>query len=400
MKKTIIIGCAFSALIGWGCSSSTHEGHDHSEHAGEADHKHTEACEQTEVSEPTEKESHADEIIFGREQAKEAGLVVKEIAPSDFNQVIKVTGRILAAQGDETTVAATMAGIVSFGKTNVVEGTAVSQGATLLSLSARKMVDGDPSANARINYETARKEYERMQILVKDKIVSEKEFSQARQAYETARVAYEAVAGNKASSGVNIAAPMSGFVKSRLVNEGDFVQAGQPLLSISKNRRLVLRAEVPEKYYSSLSSIGSANFKTPYDDNVYRLADLNGRILTYGRASGDNSFYVPVTFEFDNKGNIIPGSYVEIYLLSKPMSGVITVPLTALVEEQGNYFVYLQLDEEGYKKQPVTLGVSDGKNVQIASGVKAGDKIVTQGAYQVKLAASSSVIPEGHSHNH
>ena len=188
-------------------------------------------------------------------------------------------------------------------------------------------------------------------------------------------------------------------VKNILVKEGDYVTIGQPLVSVTQNRRLFLRAEVSEKYYPYLRTIGSANFKTPYDNKVYELKDLNGRLLSFGKSAGDNSFYVPVTFEFDNKGDIIPGSFVEAYLLSTRMENVISLPRTALTEEQGLFFVYLQLDEEGYKKQEVTLGADNGKSVQILTGVKAGDAVVTDGAYQVKLASASNAIP-AHSHEH
>lgn len=75
------------------------------------------------------------------------------------------------------------------------------------------------------------------------------------------------------------------------------------------------------------------------------------------------------------------------------MENVISLPHTALTEEQGSFFVYLQVDEEGYKKQLVTLGADNGERVQILSGVKAGDKVVTQGAYQVKLAGATNAIP-------
>lgn len=75
------------------------------------------------------------------------------------------------------------------------------------------------------------------------------------------------------------------------------------------------------------------------------------------------------------------------------------LPRTALTEEQGLFFAYLQLDEEGYKKQEVTLGADNGKSVQVLSGIKAGDRVVTQGAYQVKLASASNAIP-AHSHEH
>ena len=174
---------------------------------------------------------------------------------------------------------------------------------------------------------------------------------------------------------------------------------GQPLVSVTQNRRLFLRAEVSEKYYPYLRTISSANFQTPYNNKVYELQALNGKLLSFGKTAGDNSFYVPVTFEFDNKGEVIPGSFVEVFLLSSPMENVIFLPRTALTEEQGSYFVYLQLDEEGYRKQEVTVGADNGKNVQILSGVKAGDRVVTEGAYQVRLASASNAIP-AHSHEH
>ena len=183
------------------------------------------------------------------------------------------------------------------------------------------------------------------------------------------------------------------------MKEGDYVTIGQPLVSVTQNRRLFLRAEVSEKYYPYLRTINSANFRTPYNNKVYELGALNGRLLSFGKTAGDNSFYVPVTFEFDNKGDIIAGSFVEVYLLSSQLENVLSLPRTALTEEQGIYFVYLQLDKEGYKKQEVTLGADNGKNVQILTGIKPGDRVVTEGAYQVRLASASNAIP-AHSHEH
>ena len=193
---------------------------------------------------------------------------------------------------------------------------------------------------------------------------------------------------------------MNGFIKNLLVKDGDYVETGQPLLSISQNRRLMLKADVSERYYKNLPTLISARFKTPYNNNVYELEELNGKLKSYGRSSDNGSFYIPVIFEFDNKGDIIPGSYVEVFLLSKYTDNVIAIPETALTEEQGAYFVYLQLEKDSYKKQEVTLGDDNGEEVQIISGIKPGDRVVTKGAYQIKLAASSNIIPEGHSHSH
>lgn len=85
-----------------------------------------------------------------------------------------------------------------------------------------------------------------MKSLVKNKIVSDKDFAQAEQNYENARISYEALAKNHSAIGQNITAPIAGYVKSILVNEGDYVTIGQPLVSVTQNRRLFLRAEVSE----------------------------------------------------------------------------------------------------------------------------------------------------------
>lgn len=428
MNKLIYIG--FLGLFALAaCNSKTaqnHEGHDHStathsqeghdhegeNHEGHEGHNHeaeghNHAAEEGESHEGhnhgtagqgEHSEAAGDEIIFPKAKAEAAGVKVNVINPAPFQQVIKTSGQVLAAQGDESVAVATVAGVVSF-RGKVTEGMSVGRGTALVTISSSNIADGDPVQRARIAYEVSKKEYERMKALVKNKIVSDKDFAQAEQSYENARISYEALAKNHSASGQSITAPIAGYVKSILVKEGDYVTIGQPLVSVTQNRRLFLRAEVSEKYYPYLHTISSANFQTPYNNQVYELKTLNGRLLSFGKSSGDNSFYVPVTFEFDNKGDIIPGSFVEVYLLSSPLENVIALPRTALTEEQGIFFVYQQLDEEGYKKLEVTLGADNGKSVQILTGVHPGDRIVTEGAYQVRLASASNAIP-AHSHEH
>ena len=197
----------------------------------------------------------------------------------------------------------------------------------------------------------AKAEYERAEKLVKDQIVSQKEFENARLNYQNAKTAYEAISGKQSAKGVGITTPLTGYLKNISVKDGEYVTAGQAIATVSQNKKLVLRADVSEKYYNSLNSINNANFKTPYDNRVYALPDLSGKLLSVGKAAGTNSFFIPVTFEFDNRGDIIPGSFVEIYLLSYPMENVLSLPVSALTNEMGNFYVYRQLDEEGYQKQ-------------------------------------------------
>lgn len=363
------------------------DGHNHEEDDG---HNHKE--------EKNSGEEHSDEIVFTRQQADAIGLEVYNVEPGIFSQVIKTSGQIQSAQGDEATIVATTNGIVSFPARSIIEGAPVGTGTTIVTISARNLYEGDPVAKAKITYETALKEFKRAEGLVKDKIISEKEFEQSRLKYENARTAYEAQATNVTASGVKVTTPISGYIKNRLVNQGEFVSVGQPIATVSKNRRLQLRADVSENYFNELGKIRNANFVVSYNNKAYRLADLNGRLLSFGKAADETSFYIPVTFEFDNIGDFIPGSYVEVYLLATPQNNVISIPVSALTEEQGIYFVYLQIGEEEFLKHEIAIGESDGKNVRVLSGLSTGDKVVIKGAYQVKLASNSSVLPEGHSH--
>lgn len=424
MKKLYLWGAfAGALLLSVSCSNGkSHEGHNHEteEHAGhthaEGEHNH-EGCDghdhkheghdhvhegsnlETGEHAHEAEQTHSDEIILPPAKAKAAGVVVETIQPKAFRQVIPTSGQVQAAQGDEATVVANVAGMVSF-TSAVTDGMSVGKGTSLLMISTSRTADGDPAQRAKIAYETARQEYERASKLVENKIVSAKDFATIRQNYENAKLSYEALAAQSRGAGRQaIVAPIGGYVKNCLVKEGDYVTVGQPLVSITQNRRLFLRAEVSEKCYKYLSQIKSANFKTPYDDRVYELDELHGKVLSFGKATDTSSYFIPVTFEFDNRGEVIPGSFVEIYLLSGEMPNTLALPKTALTEEQGLFFVYLQLDEEGYKKQEVILGADNGKEVQILSGVKSGDKVVTKGAYQVKLASASNAIP-AHSHEH
>ena len=379
MKKYLFMGTALLFL----CGACTQQ---HNHEAEEAAH------------EAESHGGHSDEIILTPEKAKAAGVMVETVTPGTFREVIPTSGQVLAAQGDENTLVAATAGVVSFSRT-VTEGMSVGRDVELLSVSAENLQDGDPVKRARIAYERAKGEYERAEKLIGERIVSEKEFNVLKENYENARIAYEALSPSKAGKGVAVKSPMAGYIKACFVKEGDYVTVGQPLLSVTQTRRLMLRAEVSERYYSRLHNIASANFQTPYDDKVYSLADLKGRLLSFGKSSDGTSYYVPVTFEFDNRGDVIPGSFVEVYLLASKRQNVLSVPVSALTEEQGLYFIYCQIDEECYRKQEVTVGANDGKRVEILSGLKGGEKVVTQGAIHVKLASASTAIP-GHTHNH
>ena len=415
--RTIIYAITILAISLWGCknqssqdkhthsATETHAGHDHSheghnhEHEGH-DHEHETAEEHAGHNHESKATKHSDEIIFPKAQAAKTTFEVREIQPASFNQVVKTTGQVLAAPGDEAVIVATSNGVVSFSSNKLTEGTKVQKGQSLFQISSKDIAEGDYYTKVKATYEAAKASYDRAEALVKDKIISQKEFESTKLEFENAKTAYNAVSNHKTAKGVSVNAPINGHMKNILVKEGEYITVGLPLATVSQNQRLVLRAEVSQRYYNAMQSIKSANFKTPYDNKVYSLEDLNGRLLSCGKTSNENSFFIPVSFEFDNKGEVIPGSFVEVYLISSPIENTLSIPVSALTNEMGIYYVYVQIDEEGYRKQEVALGANNGKEVQIIKGLHPGDRVVTQGAYQVKMASASGAIPHGHSHEH
>ena len=375
-----------------------HATHDHKDH-DHAHEGHDHAAEISGHAHEGEAGAHSDEIIFTKAQAARTEFEVREIQPATFHQVIKTTGQILSAPGDESVIVATNNGVVSYADHDLTVGSPVQEGEPVFYIASKHLGDGDYYERTRAAYEQAKAEYERAQKLIGDKIISQKEFESIVLAYQEAKIAFDAISGKNSPQGVGVNTPLGGYIKSINVKDGEYVTAGQAIATVSQNRRLVLRADVSEKHYAALHNITTANFKTPYDNQVYELKELSGRLLSAGKSATDNTFFIPVTFEFDNRGDIIPGSFVEVYLISMPMENVISLPLTALTNEMGYFYVYRQLDEEGYQKQEVQVGASNGKEIQILNGVHPGDRIVTKGAYQVKMASASAAIP-GHTHEH
>ena len=341
-------------------------------------------------------------ISYLKEQAWKIEFANQEVKKQDFNDVIKTSGRLVSAPGDEAMVTAQAAGVVKFSGNGTVVGQKVQTGTSLFLITGGDLAQGNIDAmvaEARANYLKAKADFERGKSLAEDQIISQREFQQIKLQYDNFRTAYNTMARNYSSKGLNVTSPMTGYVKNIAVTEGQYVNAGQPLATVSKNIKLLLQANVSQSDFDKLSTIASANFKAVNDERVYSTTELNGKLISYGRSAVANEPFIPVIFEIDNNGNLISGTAVEVYLKSSTIHDVLVVPMTSLVEEQGNFFVYVQTGGESFEKREVKLGASDGRSVQVLSGLAEGERVVTKGAYQIKLASASGTMP-AHGHEH
>jgi len=142
----------------------------------------------------------------------------------------------------------------------------------------------------------------------------------------------------------------------------------------------------------------SAKFATGYTSAVYNTTSMNGRLISYGRSSGETSFYIPLYFSIDYNKDLIPGSFADIWLIGKSFENAIVIPNTAIMEEFGRFYVFID-HVDHFDKRFLTLGESDGDRTHVLSGLKESEKIVSEGAYQVKMSMMTS-IPNTHDHSH
>lgn len=371
---------AVSVLIMASCGHS--EAHQHDAEAASAEqHDH-----------------HEGEIVMSVAQQRAMGVVAESIEPTAFHGVIATGGRLVEATGDEVAVVAGMSGVVRLARP-LDEGAAVAAGSVLASISASHIQGGDPAAQARVSYEAAKAEYERARRLAAEKIVSQSELDALRAQFEAARLAVEATPQGRDGKSTAVVSPVGGYVKARLVGDGDYVTAGQTIAVVARGSRLYLKADLPERHFAQAGEIVSAKFRPAGSDRVYDLKQLDGSLVAVGRSASQSPGYVPVTFVCDAADGLMPGAYAETWLLTAPREGALTVPAGAIVEQQGVYSVFVAEDSTCFERRQVAVGQTDGERVELLSGVHAGERVVTQGAVSVRLASASNAIP-GHTHNH
>ena len=340
---------------------------------------------------------------FTKEQSWKIDFATELPKVEPFGQVIKTTAQVQSAQGDEILITAKTNGVVQFSSENMLEGKNVSSKQVLFSISGSDLANNNATVRfveAQNNFEKASADYYRLKELAKDKIVAEKDLQHAKNQYENAKVIFDNLNKNFNKSGQSVSCPMNGFVKQLFVQNGQYIEAGQPIAMISQNKTLLLKADVQQKYAPILEMIQSANIRTLYNNETYTLAQLNGKIVSFGRNTNSDNYLIPIGLQIDNKGAFLSGGFVEIYLKTITNNKALTISNDALLEEQGIYFVFVQITPELFEKREVKIAGTDGLKTEILKGITPQERIVTKGAISVKLAQATGTLDAHSGHNH
>ncbi len=256
-------------------------------------------------------------ISYLKEQAWKVEFATQPVSRKDFVGVVKASGIILPAPGGEETLSAKTAGIVTLAGSGFFEGSVIQAGQVLFHISSQSLTDRNTPLQIReatSNLAKARADFERSKKLFEDRLIVEKDFLLAKNELENAEARLNSLTGNYGQGGQPIRAGRQGFLKSLLVSNGQFVETGMPLAVLSENKRLAIRVDLSPTVYSQAGSITSANFRAG-NGKIYSLSELAGRLVSVGK-SAEQSLFIPFYFEVDNREGLLPGAFVEAYLLT------------------------------------------------------------------------------------
>jgi RND family efflux transporter MFP subunit len=351
---------------------------------------------------------------------------------------ITTTGRVIPAANSQAIVAPPVGGILS-GRTlprvgqrvargqaiAVVQQTATSAeqaqvraAAASLSLETarleadRRTASGELEA-ARVRFDLATKEAARAQRLYERKAFSERQLQAAEADLRVAKAAYDAAAKrvealssspavSNASRGVGsanashkVSAPLSGYVTKVNKSLGEQVQPGEAILEISNLDTVWVEAPIFEQDLSRLAGNVSATFTTA----AYPNQEFKGVVLDIGAVIDEQTRASKVVFQLPNEGRALRlGMQANVRLDAGEQVTAMLIPREAVLEHEGRKIVYVLLSGEEFERREVVVGDEMGNRVAVLSGLNKGERVVTQGALQLKLQELQPADAGAHTH--
>ena len=404
---TLLAAVTFASCSGNNTHSHSHEHgacsgeHSHAEHSHSHSHDAHSHSHDTHGADEHNHPSGANIVNFSLAQQGKIDFKVEAVTEAAFDGAVKVAARVEATPDNESSLVATGAGRLRYAG-NIVGGREVCAGDVLFWIEGGDVTENDAAvrfAAAESEYLVAKADYERKAALYKNNIVSQKELQAAEALVRRTEAHYNSMKRSFSDGRMAIKAPFAGYVASVAVANGEYVAAGTVLATVQREGEVNIAAEVPVRHAASLRNITSVNIELA-DGLVLPLDEVQGRVVAVGRAANSCNM-IPVTVVA--KGTqLVPGSIVTLHLASSlPAGRVVTVvPRTALVEEMGNFFVFVQQCSDSFEKREVKIGNSDGMYTQVLKGLHKGEKVVSRGAVSLKLSQAAGALDPHAGHVH
>lgn len=399
----LIFSLLFASCLGHSVHSHDH-GHDHEHeghnHATEAPHEHDGHKHDHDDHDADKHVDHAEHkhapgvIELHDEIAERFGVTVAPLTPAPFAAAIRAAGTVQSAPTADAVISAPTTGIITFAN-GIEAGRQIAKGSTIATIDGGAVSGGNQGAAAKAALDAARTEYNRIEALYADQLATIAERNAALAALCLAEAAYSPAAVNGSAT-----SPITGTITSLAVRQGQYVSAGDIIATVNSATELTVRIDLPQRYASQAATFTDAVIDLPYGNGSLRLSDHGGKRISGTALPAQNATaFVPVYFTLGTGTALTPGSTFTAHLIGNSVANVITVPVNALSEQQGEFFVYEYLGDEHYTKRRVNVISTDGIRAHI-SGLAEGTPVVVNGTTTVRLAENGANIPEGHSHNH
>lgn len=354
-------------------------------------------------------------ISFLKEQQWSLDFATDVVREQAVQESLRVPAAITARPGGAADVIAPIDGRLASTLTRSV-GTSVASGQELGRLIPAAAVPGElphlerARAEARALLDFAVRDRERAERLTSAGASPLRRLDEAQAAEAQARVRvtgaeaslaqYNAARGGNITAGAAdafiVRAPLGGAIAYSAATTGANMAAGTVLFRIVDTSQVQVVGQVPERRAGRARDARSAEVEIPGQSDRVPA----GRLVAIGNVLDPASRTVPIMFEFDNRAVALPvGQAVSLHLLMETTGPKPAVPVSAVVDDAGRPVVFVQREGETFERRPVTLGPRSGSIVQVLEGVAPGERVVTTGAYLVRLASLSTSAP-AHGHVH
>ena len=361
-------------------------------------------------------EPQEETLSFLKEQQWSLDFATAVVAEKPIRESIRVPAEIQPRTGGEAQITTPVSGRLSATSSVPPVGTRVSKGQIVARITPRTAMPADRAAiessltEAKAELEIARKDRERAERLLAARAVPEKRLDEARAAETTAEAklksAQARLAQHEASrssdgdglgdSAFLLRSPISGVIAEAHATPGAGVDEGQSLFRIVAVDTVYVAASVPEVSAARLKHVSSAEVEVPGIDRPLNV----GKPISVGQVVDPATRTIAVVYQLENREHAVAvgqSAFLRLFTSEAKLSP--TVPESAVVDDAGRPVVFVQRAGEAFARRPVKLGNQQDGLVQVLEGVKPGDRVVTRGAYLVRLAAMSSSIP-AHGHVH
>jgi RND family efflux transporter MFP subunit len=361
----------------------------------------------------TEEPTTSEELItFLKEQQWKIDFRTEPAQTRKLSGSVKAVGEILPKAQWHAEVPALVNGVILADQNASLPsvGTWVQKGAVLAVISPPANTEAGLN-NVRNEYLLAKAEFERAQRLFEKQAISQKRLDEAKLRFEAKQAGYEVIAqqvdfgaakdGDNNTPHFHLKAPIAGIIEEIHFHLGETVVTGKKLFTISNPKRVWLKANIPLALLARVKAATGASFKVEGYEQEFRVDQLNGKLISVGSIVDEKSRTVPAIFELDNPENKLKiGMFAEVAVQTGDAEETLALPTSAIFDDNGTPVAYVHVEGEAFAKRVLQTGIIDGGFTQILSGIAEGERVVTVGGYQVRLASLSTAVPVGHGHEH